>query len=101
MLQYSRQAQVFFSWRARPIPITESRIRFRWPEQERQLREDKPPGALSWYLNREQGHLLPDGSLSPRRLWSNDLILPPKVGPPLPPRALAVAYSHFPSLASS
>lgn len=50
---------------------------------ERQLRDEKPAGALSWYLNRERDHVQPDGTLSPRTLWHNDLILPRKVEPVL------------------
>ena len=50
---------------------------------ERQLRDEKPEGALSWYLNRERDHIQADGTLSPRTLWHNDLILPDKVEPVL------------------
>jgi hypothetical protein len=50
---------------------------------DRQLRDEKPEGALSWYLNRERDHVQPDGTLSPRTLWHNDLILPGKVAPVL------------------
>lgn len=50
---------------------------------ERQLRDEKPEGALSWYLNRERDHIQPDGTLSPRTLWHTDLILPAKVEPVL------------------
>ena len=40
--------------------------------------------ALTWYLNRERGvELQADGLLAPRKLWHNDLILPPKVEPVL------------------
>lgn len=50
---------------------------------EKQLRDEKPAGALSWYLNRERDHVQPDGTLSPRTLWHSDLILPDKVEPVL------------------
>jgi hypothetical protein len=48
---------------------------------DRQLRDEKPEGALSWYLDRERDHVQPDGTLSPRTLWHKDLILPEKVEP--------------------
>ena len=63
--------------------------------QERQLREEKPPGALSWYLNREREHLLPDGTLSPRRLWSNALICPPKMEPILREVCASFEFGHL------
>ena len=63
--------------------------------QEQQLRDEKPAGALSWYLNRERDHLKPDGSLTPRRLWSNDLICPPKMEPIMRELCSSFDYGHL------
>jgi hypothetical protein len=60
-----------------------------------QLLREKPNTALSWYLNREEDHLQADGSLSPRILWHNDLILPPKVEPVLRELCSSFSWGHL------
>ena len=63
---------------------------------EAQLAEEKPSSALTWYLNRERGvELQADGLLAPRKLWHNDLILPPKVEPVLRELCGSFEWGHL------
>ena len=49
---------------------------------------------LSWYLDRERDHGLPDGTLSLRRLWSSELICPPKMEPIMRELCSSFEYGH-------
>ena len=52
--------------------------------------------ALTWYLNRERGvERQADGLLAPRKLWHNDLILPPKVEPVLRELCGSFEWGHL------
>ena len=63
---------------------------------ERELEADgKPESAIIWHLNRERETLRPDGSLAPRRLFHQDLILPPNVEPVLRELCSSFEYGHL------
>ena len=62
---------------------------------EEQLRDEKPDSAITWHLDRERDTLQPDGSLSARRLYHNDLILPPKLKPVLTELCSSFEFGHL------
>lgn len=66
---------------------------------ERQLREEKraagAPNALIWHLDRDHAYRRPDGSVAPRQLWHQDLVLPPPVAPVLRELCSSFDWGHL------